>query len=1127
MTYTAGAHGSLTGTTPQTVNHGADGTAVTAVPDIGYHFLSWSDGVLTAARTDTNVASDINVTASFAITSYTLSYTAGANGTITGVSPQTVNHGGSGTEITAVPNAGYHFASWSDGVLTAARTDTSVTANIAVTATFAINSYTLTYTAGTNGTITGTTAQTVNHGASGTLVTAVPNTGYHFVSWSDGVLTAARTDTNVTSDITVTATFAITSYTLTYTAGANGTITGTSPQTVAHGSNGTSVMAVPDTNYHFVNWSDGVLTATRTDTNVTANVNVTANFAINTFTLTYTPGTGGTITGVSPQTVAHGANGTAVTALPNSGYLFISWSDGVLTATRTDTNIVADLTVTANFVSSTYTVSGRITLNGNSLRDVVLAGLPGNPMTNNGGNYSAIVDYLWDGTVMPTLAGYAFSPATVTYADISANQLNQNYTAAVLTYTLTYAAGPNGSFTGASPQTVNYGTNGTLVTAVPNAGYHFVSWSDGVLTAARTDANVTADLSVTASFEINSYTLTIIKAGTGGGTVTADVGTLNCGSTCTATYGHGTVVTLTATPDSTSHLEGWSGALSGTTNPQSLTMDGDKTITAIFTRNTYTLAITAVNGTVTKNPDLETYTASTQVILTPSPAANYHFVNWTGDASGSDNPLTVIMVANKAITANFAINSYTLTYTAGTNGSITGISPQTVDYGSSGTAVTAVPDANYHFVNWSDGSTSNPRTDTNVTANLSVTANFAINTYTLTYTAGTGGSITGISPQTVAHGSSGTPVTAVPDTGYHFVDWSDGVLTPARQDLNVTASLSVTANFAIDTFTLTYTAGNGARSPGPRQTVNYGADGTTVTAVPATGYHFVSWSDGIQTATRTDTGITSNIAVTANFAIDMFTLTITRAGSGTGTITSDVGGINCGSTCIGSFGYGSVVFLTATPSSTSSFTGWTGDYTGTDNPLQITMDGNKTVQATFTTLTYTISGTVTVGATGLSGVTMAGLPGNPVTDASGAYSAQVTHGSAITVTPTHPTYTFDPLSNTYPNVTSNMTDQNYAASLITTPQRQALIAFYNSTNGDGWVVKSGWKTAPLYPDGFAMPGTEGSWWGLTVVSGTVTSISLYNNNLSGTIPPELGNLTGLQTLQLGYDPLSGTIPAEW
>ena len=57
------------------------------------------------------------------------------------------NHGGDGSEVTAVPNAGYHFVDWSDGVLTAARTDTNVTANVSVTANFAINTYTLTYTA--------------------------------------------------------------------------------------------------------------------------------------------------------------------------------------------------------------------------------------------------------------------------------------------------------------------------------------------------------------------------------------------------------------------------------------------------------------------------------------------------------------------------------------------------------------------------------------------------------------------------------------------------------------------------------------------------------------------------------------------------------------------------------------------------------------------------------------------------------------------------------------------------------------------------------------------------------------------------------------------------------------------
>lgn len=69
--------------------------------------------------------------------------------------------------------------------------------------------------------------------------------------------------------------------------------------------------------------------------------------------------------------------------------------------------------------------------------------------------------------------------------------------------------------------------------------------------------------------------------------------------------------------------------------------------------------------------------------------------------------------------------SFTLTYTAGANGSISGSSSQSVYSGSSGSAVTAVADSNYHFVNWSDNSTSNPRTDTNVLANLSVTANFA------------------------------------------------------------------------------------------------------------------------------------------------------------------------------------------------------------------------------------------------------------------------------------------------------------------------------------------------------------------------------------------------------------------
>ena len=150
-----------------------------------------------------------------------------------------------------------------------------------------------------------------------------------------------------------------------------------------------------------------------------------------------------------------------------------------------------------------------------------------------------------------------------------------------------------------------------------------------------------------------------------------------------------------------------------------------------------------------------------------------------------------------------------MTYTAGPGGSIVGTNPQTVDYGTDGTLVTATPNTGYHFVSWSDAYPTAARTDLAVTANVNVTATFALDTFTLTYTAGPGGSIVGTNPQTVDYGTDGTLVTATPNAGYHFVSWSDAYPTPARTDLNVTANLNVTATFALDTFTLTYTAGPG------------------------------------------------------------------------------------------------------------------------------------------------------------------------------------------------------------------------------------------------------------------------------------------------------------------------------
>jgi len=84
------------------------------------------------------------------------------------------------------------------------------------------------------------------------------------------------------------------------------------------------------------------------------------------------------------------------------------------------------------------------------------------------------------------------------------------------------------------------------------------------------------------------------------------------------------------------------------------------------------------------------------------------------------------MVAALADAAVNQMAAYALTYMAGVHGSISGSTTQLVLPGGNGSAVTAVADDGYHFVNWSDASTSNPRTDMSVTGNISVTANFAV-----------------------------------------------------------------------------------------------------------------------------------------------------------------------------------------------------------------------------------------------------------------------------------------------------------------------------------------------------------------------------------------------------------------
>ncbi|MGD0539648.1 MAG: SdrD B-like domain-containing protein, partial [Verrucomicrobiota bacterium] len=659
--------------------------------------------------------------------------------------------------------------------------------------------------------------------------------------------------------------------TLTYTAGAHGSITGTTPQTVNYGGSGNSVTAVPATGYHFVNWDDGSTANPRTDANVTAMISVTANFAINTYTVTASAGSNGSITPSGAMTVNYGA-GQTFTITPSTGYhvadvLVDGASVGAVTS-YPFSNVTANHTIAASFAINTYTVtasagsngsitpSGAITVNYGASQTFTIA-----PSTGY-----HVADVSVDGVSVGAVPTYTFNNVTANHTIAASFAIN--------TYTLTYTASLNGSITGTTPQTVNYGGSGSPVTAVPATGYHFVNWDDGSTANPRTDANVTATISVTANFAINTYTLTA-SAGSNGSITPSGAVTVNYGAS----------QTFTITPSTGYYVADVlvDGASVGavTSYPFS-NVTANHTIAASFAINTslaintYTLTYTAgAHGSITgTTPQTVNYGASGSPV-TAVPATGYHFVNW-GDGSTA-NPRTDANVrATISVTANFAINTYTLTYTAGAHGSITGTTPQTVNYGGSGNSVTAVPATGYHFVNWGDGSTANPRTDANVTATISVTANFAINTYTLTYTAGAHGSITGTTPQTVNYGGSGSPVTAVPATGYHFVNWGDGSTANPRADANVRATISVTANFAINTCTVTASAGsNGSITPSGAITVNYGASQTfTITA--NTGYHVADVSvDGLSVGAVTSytfSNVTAKHTIAASFAINLCAL---------------------------------------------------------------------------------------------------------------------------------------------------------------------------------------------------------------------------------------------------------------
>ncbi|HVF52135.1 MAG TPA: hypothetical protein VNC78_00860 [Actinomycetota bacterium] len=179
------------------------------------------------------------------------------------------------------------------------------------------------------------------------------------------------------------------------------------------------------------------------------------------------------------------------------------------------------------------------------------------------------------------------------------------------------------------------------------------------------------EFTVTIGPAASTRTLTVARAGSGGGTVTSDPPGISCGTDCSEPYAPGTPVTLSALPTSGSSFTGWSGACTGT-GPCQVSLSEDRVVTATFgatstTGETRELAVSITgtgSGIVTSSPEgiycpgtcSSSFPRHTSVLLSVSSDQGSRFAGWTG-ACMSLSDCRVVLDTDKAVGANFTTQS--------------------------------------------------------------------------------------------------------------------------------------------------------------------------------------------------------------------------------------------------------------------------------------------------------------------------------------------------------------------------------------------------------------------------------------------------------------------------------------
>lgn len=304
-------------------------------------------------------------------------------------------------------------------------------------------------------------------------------------------------------------------------------------------------------------------------------------------------------------------------------------------------------------------------------------------------------------------------------------------------------------------------------------------------------------------------------------------GVVNCDST----------TIIWAEPFNGYAFDHWSNG--STANPDTLLLEGDTVVMAFFVPNEYTIS------TLSDNTEMGTVSGSISalyhdsVTLTAIANYGYHFSHWNdGDTT---NPRRVLVSGYATYIAFFDYNQYNITLDVDdiSHGYCYGGGPYSY---LSECTINAIANYGYHFTQWSDGDTNNPRSFI-LTKDTSYTALFAKNQYTLTLLT-SNDEYGSVSDGGTWEYLDTITIMASSEEHYHFVRWDDGNMDNPREYV-IVGDVTLTAIFAMDTHHVSVAVNDFARG-----NVDGGGDfeygqPCTVSATAYSGYQFVRWSNGV------------------------------------------------------------------------------------------------------------------------------------------------------------------------------------------------------------------------------------------------------------------------------------------